>query len=247
MSKHLKTHLRSISSECFLALANHIIKKFITFLTSKCYTTFLENAFFSYVIEWNDLDLKIKNSENFSTFEKCILKFIRPSSKPIFNCHSPNGIKLITGLRLGLSHLCEHKLGHCFLDTFDQIGSCGDDIETIIHYLLHCPNSVERTLLHNLQHIGEDIHDKNDFEVSELLLFGVSSNNDASNTFTLNATIRYIWASKRFVSLLVTSELFERFTVLNTMLTLLSPKIAHTRFNKSLFVSFLSLSLMTSF
>ena len=198
LSKHLKTHLRSISSECFLALANHIIKKFITFLTSKCYTTFLENAFFSYVIEWNDLDLKIKNSENFSTFEKCILKFIRPSSKSIFNCHSPNGIKLITGLRLGLSHLCEHKLGHCFLDTFDQTGSCGDDIETIIHYLLHCPNSVERTLLHNLQHIGEDIHDKNDFEVSELLLFGVSSNNDASNTFTLNANIRYIWASKRF-------------------------------------------------
>ena len=199
LSKHLKTHLRSISSECFLALANHIIKKFIiTFLTSKCYTTFLENAFFSsYVIDWNDLDLKIKNSENFSTFEKCILKFIRPSSKPIFNCHSPNGINLITGLRLGLSHLCEHKLGHCFLDTFNQIGSCGDDIETIIHYLLHCPNSVERTLLHNLQHIGEDIHDKNDFQVSELLLFGVSSNNDASNKFTLNATIRYIWASKR--------------------------------------------------
>ena len=58
-----------------------------------------------------------------------------------------------------------------------------DDIETTFHDLLHCPDYLDerRALLVNLQNTGENIHDKNDFPVSELLLFGVSSNNDTSN------------------------------------------------------------------
>ena len=50
----------------------------------------------------------------------------------------------------------------------------------------------------NLQSIRENIHDKNDSQISELILFGVSSNNDASNTWMLNATTQYILATKRF-------------------------------------------------
>ena len=152
------------------------------------------------VNEWNNLDLKIRNSKTFSTFKKNILKFIRPSSNFIFNCHSPKGIKLITRLRLGLSHLREHKFRHSFQNTFNPICCCGDDIETTFHYLFHCPNYLDerRTLLDNLQSIRENIHDKNDSQISELILFGVSSNNDASNTWMLNATTQYILATKRF-------------------------------------------------
>ena len=164
------------------------------------------NSFFpSTVIEWNNLDLKIRNSKTFSAFKKSILKFIRPSSNSIFNCHSPKGIKLITRLRLGLSYLHEHLLHlshfrHNFQDTLNPICICGDDIKTTIHYLLHCPNYLDerRTLLDNLQSIEENIHDKNDSQISELLLFGVSSNNDASNTCIFNATIQFILATKRF-------------------------------------------------
>ena len=50
----------------------------------------------------------------------------------------------------------------------------------------------------NRQNTGENIHDKNDSQISELLLFGVSSNNHASNTCTLNAIIQYIVPTKRF-------------------------------------------------
>ena len=72
--------------------------------------------------------------------------------------------------------------------------------QTTIYYLLHCPDYLDekRTLLDNLQSIGENINDKNDFQISELLLFGVSSNNDASNTCILNATIQYIFTTKIF-------------------------------------------------
>ena len=148
----------------------------------------------------DNLALKIRNSETFSPFTKNNLKFIRPFSNYIFNCHSPNGIKLITRLRLGLSPLREHKLRHNFQDTLNPICSCGDDIETTIHYLFHCSNYLDErsTHLDNLQSIGENIHDKNDSQISELLLFGVSSNNGASNTCILNATIQYILATKRF-------------------------------------------------
>ena len=141
---------------------------------------FFRNSFFtSNAIEWNNLDLKKINSETFSTVKKTILKFIRPSWNSIFYCHSPNGIKLITRLKLGFSHFREHKFRHNFQDTFNPICSYGDDIETTIHYLLPCPNYLDeiRALLDNLQNIGENIHDKYDFQISELLLFGVSLNN----------------------------------------------------------------------
>ena len=129
-----------------------------------------------------------------------LLKFIKPSSNSLFNCHSLKGIKLITRLRLDLSHLRKHKFRHNFQDTLNPIRSCGDDIETTIHYLLHCSNYSDegRTLLEGLQSIGEKIHDKSDSQITELLLFGVSSNNDASNTYILNATIQCILATKRF-------------------------------------------------
>ena len=44
--------------------------------------------------------------------------------------------------------------------------------------------------------LERNIHDKNDSQISEQLLFDVSSNNDASNTYILNATIKYILATK---------------------------------------------------
>ena len=116
-----------------------------------------------------------------------------------FNCHNPKVIKSITRLGLDLSHLCEHKFRHKFQDTLILIWSWGYEIETKIHYLLHCPNYFhdKRTLLDNLQSIGENIPDNNDDQISELPLFSVYSNNDMSNTYILNATIQYILATKR--------------------------------------------------
>ena len=59
----------------------------------------------STVIEWNKLDPNIRNSEGLALFQKNVLAFIRPSANSTFECHNLNGLKLITRLRLGLSHL----------------------------------------------------------------------------------------------------------------------------------------------
>ena len=190
----------------------------------------------------------MKNSKSFSACKKNILKFIWRSSNSIFNCHGPNGIKLIITLTLDLDHLRERKFRHIFQDTLNPICSCGDDIETTVHYLLHCPNYLDkrRTLLKNLQNIGENISDKNDFQISELLLFGVSSNNDISNTCILNATIQYILATK-----IIDVPLSNFWVVLKDShfwihtLTRPSPTMVHTRFNDNrLFVSLLLFSLL---
>ena len=66
---------------------------------------YFKNSFFpSTVIEWNKLDLNIRNSESLTSFKSKVLKFIRPSENSIFLCNNPKGIQLLTRLRLGLSH-----------------------------------------------------------------------------------------------------------------------------------------------
>ena len=88
---------------------------------------FFQNSFFpSAVIEWNKLDLNIRNSESLNIFKKTLLNFIRPSGSTVFNCHNPKGVKLLTRLRLGLSHLREHKFKHSFQDSLNPIRSCGN-------------------------------------------------------------------------------------------------------------------------
>ena len=65
---------------------------------------FLNTFFPSTILEWNKLDPSLQNSASY-VFVNSILEFIRPSSKKIFQCHNPKGIKLATRLRLGLSLL----------------------------------------------------------------------------------------------------------------------------------------------
>ena len=91
-------------------------------------TTFSKTP--STIIEWNNLDPHLRKSENFSVFKSNILKFIRPSPNYVYNCHNPRGICLITRLRLGLSHLREHKFEHGFQDTLNPLCSCGNDVDS---------------------------------------------------------------------------------------------------------------------
>ena len=113
---------------------------------------FFKKTFFpSTIIEWNKLDLKIKNSESIKTFKKRILSFIRTSPNSTFNCHNPKGTKLLSRLRLGLSHIREHKFKHSFQDSLNPFCSCGkSQVESSSQYLLHCSiYLVERLALLN--------------------------------------------------------------------------------------------------
>ena len=142
----------------------------------------------------------MRNSENLFIFKEKLLKFICPSGNSVFKCYNPKGIKLLTRLRLGLSYLREHKFKHGFLDSLNPICSCGQNIETSTHFLLHCSNyaSERLTFLNNIRNIDSNILSENDLKVTETLLYGDRSYNNTKNTLIMNATMDFLFASKRF-------------------------------------------------
>ena len=134
-----------------------------------------------------------------NVFKNSLLKFISPSGNSDFSCHYPRGVKLLTRLRLGLGHVREHKFKHGFQDSFNPICSCGNDIENSAHFLLHCPHySNERsTFMNTIRNINRHIFDKNNLQITETLLYVDSSLDDKSNTLILNATIDFLFVTKR--------------------------------------------------
>ena len=87
-----------------------------------------------------------------------ILKFIRPSPNSFYGCQNM-GIKLITRLRLGLSHLREHKFKHNFQDTLNPLCNYGMVFESSTHSLVQCPSYINErcTLMSNLNRINRQI------------------------------------------------------------------------------------------
>ena len=92
----------------------------------------------SVILEWNKLDIDMRNSTSINIFKKSLLQFVRPSPKSLFNCHSPEGIKHEIRSRLGLSHLQEQMFKHSFQDTLNPFCDCGCEIETTVHFPLYC-------------------------------------------------------------------------------------------------------------
>ena len=78
-----------------------------------CRTESFKNSFFPYTIEaWYSLDPSIINSNSLEVFKSKLLAFIRPVQRSIYNVFNPQGLKFLTRLRLGLSHLNEHRFRH---------------------------------------------------------------------------------------------------------------------------------------
>ena len=163
---------------------------------------FFKHAFFaSTIIEWNKLDWKIENSESIETFKIRTLSFIRQSPNGTFNSHSPKEIIRLSRLKLGLSHLREHKFKYSFQDSLNPFYSFGKgEVETSSHYLLHCSNySEERlTLLNTIKNIDMSILQQSDLKFTSALLFGDTSLDNNKNTFILDAIIDYVISIGRF-------------------------------------------------
>ena len=154
---------------------------------------YFKNSFFpSTVIEWNKLDLNIRNSESAISFKSKVLKFIRPSENSLFLCNNAKGIQLLTRLRPGLSHLRDHKFKHNFQNTLNPICNCGEDIETSCQYLLRCSHYTNErlALLNVIQGIDNSILELADSHIFEVLLYGRKFLDISSNTNILNATTK---------------------------------------------------------
>ena len=155
------------------------------------------NSFFPYCIsEWNKLGPNLRNSTSISIFKKNLLAFICS----IYNINNPPGLKLLTRLRVNLSHLREHKFHHNFLDTLNPLCSCSLEIESTSHYLLRCSfyTHIRRTLLVNITDLIGDISVFSDDELTNLLLYGDNIHSIEVNASILKNTLNFLKSFKRF-------------------------------------------------
>ena len=142
---------------------------FALFLTL---SRFFKNYLFpSTVIKWNKLDRNLRSPASLSVFKKNLLNFIRPPN-------SCKGVKYLTRLRLGLSHLRGHKFKHSF------------------QTLLVCPWYWNKYALFFITAYCFVIKDALSWEQLMILLFGRALGISA-NTFILNAAMNYIISTNR--------------------------------------------------
>ena len=163
-------------------------------------TKTLKFSFFSCsIVEWNKLDLKIRNS-SYLVFRNYLLKRISPLAAPVYNIHNPLGLKLLTRLRLGLSHLNEHRFNHNFESCLNPLCTCSLEVESTTHFFLHCHhfNAIRIALNNSLKGIDNDILKLSDSSLTKVILFGDSKYSDFQNHDILNSTITFIIDSKRF-------------------------------------------------
>ena len=93
---------------------------------------------FLVITEWNKLEPSLRRCDSYNVFKSNILKFIWRSSNWFFDCSSLVGIEYVTRIQLGLSHPRENKFKYSFQDTLNPICNCGNDVESGIHFFLHC-------------------------------------------------------------------------------------------------------------
>ena len=65
---------------------------------------FKDYVFLHTIVEWNKLDLDIRKSKSYTIFWNTLLKLRRPNQCSIYRIHNPIGLKLLTRLRVDLSH-----------------------------------------------------------------------------------------------------------------------------------------------
>ena len=129
-----------------------------------------------------------------------LLNFIRPIGNSTYKVYHPLGIKLLTRLRLGFSHLFEHKFIHNFADSLNLLCSCSLETESTLHFLLRCQNYTTfcRALVTDLNNINDAIMSLNDSDLVHVMLYGSKKFNNNMNINILTATIKFIKDSERF-------------------------------------------------
>ena len=121
----------------------------------------------------------------------------RPHATSTYRIHNPVGIRLLTCLCFGLSHLNEYKFRHNFANSVNPLCAGSIKPETTRHFFLHCCNflNITRILFDKIKLPGETL--------LQLLLFGSKIYNEQVNVQIINASIDYIIDSNSFTDSLI--------------------------------------------
>ena len=166
-----------------------------------CRTNFFSDSFFpSAIKEFNKLDFQVKHQLSFESFRRFLSKSIKPVPNSLFDACDPHGVKLLTRLRVGLSHLKEQKFRHAFNDTVDPFCPCNMETETVSHFFLWCLNytNIRLDLMNELMIIDQNLLQYSDQKLTEILLYGDKKLSYVTNSKIINLTTSFIIKSSRF-------------------------------------------------
>ena len=112
----------------------------------------------------------------------------------MYNIFDPIGLKFLTRLRLGFSHLDEHRFRHNFQECINPLCSCSLETENTSHYPLQCHHFSQNLInLMNSVNFGfENFDILFDNIKTDVLLYGDPRLDGESNKIILEATISYI-------------------------------------------------------
>ena len=125
------------------------------------------DSYYPYCLrEWNKLDPSQRSIDSPNKFKAELIKSLRPPKRSVFKITDIVGVRLLTRLRLGFSHLRKHKFHHNFSNSSRCIWCDGD--ETTEHFLFRCQYFVNTssTLLDQVS----DILKTDQTQIVEILL-----------------------------------------------------------------------------
>ena len=169
--------------------------------TFYCRTDCFKYYFFpSTLKDWFNLDASIRISESIAIFKSRLLSLIRPFQSNVYNIFDPIGLKLLTLLRLGFSHLNEHKFRHDFQECLNPLCLCNFEIEDTTHYLLHCQYFSEHriNLINSVNSVFDNFESFSDNNERDILLYGDRRFDTNKIKIILESTITYIKNTDRF-------------------------------------------------
>ena len=139
----------------------------------------MKDFFFPAVIsEWDSLDINIRNSS---------------SSNSTYNINQRiKGLKLLTRLRHGLSHLGDHKFRHNFQDCVSAMCSCGQENNNSLPPSLPNQHCARKTLFHKINQVSGTILWQSDLIITKTLLFGDNKLGFETNKILLKSAIDFI-------------------------------------------------------
>ena len=142
---------------------------------------------------------KLETQEASQCLKRNTAKLYTTLCKQYFQYSNPYGIKLLTRLRVGLSHFRDHKFRYCFQDTLNPLCDCGNDTETTTHFFLHCLSfhTPRQTLLNNIRNINEQIPCHGEDQLIQTFLYGNPNFNLTFNRLILNTIIEYLVSTER--------------------------------------------------
>ena len=164
-------------------------RRYTKFRQIFCRTETFSNSFLPQTIrEWNKLDTSICQALSYSTFGKALLDFIQPTTNNIFGTYDVSGLKLLTRLCVGFSHLREHKFKHNF------------QAEDTYHFFMRCQNFSNQgnVLFDDLNSINAEILKMSENEIVQVLLFSNKRFSKDMNFRIVTSSIRFVKDNKRF-------------------------------------------------